>query len=232
MAVIRRRRRSAMPVPQEMTAEKMVRLIAWLVRTEPNGRAQKTRGKRFDLPLPTNDEVKWSNGEVKWSDYHPYGDGGFRHSFGNLFGLGEGNDAEHYILVGTRWIPFDGRTPLDKKYFFLFFSRSQLLGICTRELDLPVNWEPRGMRPKDRSNTAQKHAAIYRAVVYAEDLENVHALVAANPNEPNAKFKPRTRSTMTRSECREQTLLAQIRELKLQLDRRHIPTSANAFSST
>ena len=231
MAVIRRRRRSAMPVPEEMNAEKMVKLIARLVRVEPNGRAQKTRGKRFDLPLPTNGDVRWSNGEVKWSDYHPYGDGGFRHSFSNLYGHGEGNDAEHYILVGTRRTPFDGPTPLDKAFFFLFFSRSQLLGICTRELDLPVNWEPGGVPPKDRSNTAQKHAAIWRAVVCAEDLEDVHVLVAANPNEPNAKVKPRTRSTMTRSERKEQALLAQIRDLKFQLDQ-YIPTNANASLST
>ncbi|WP_446621791.1 hypothetical protein [Variovorax sp. LARHSF232] len=205
-----------------MTAdESVVKTIASLVGTVPMGRAQKTRGNRFDVLLPTTDEAKWSKGEVKLSVYHPYGNGGFRHGFSNLFGHGEGNDAEHYILVGVRRIPFNRRTSLDKKYFFLFFSRSELLGICTGQLNLRVNWEPGGARPKDRSDTALKNAAICRAVVYAEDLRNIHLLVAAHPNEPYPQAKTRTRRTMTRFDREVQVLQAQVADLEVQRDDAH-----------
>lgn len=190
MKVIRRQRpRWLMPVPVELNWEKVEMLIATLVGGAPTGRAQKKRGCRFDVYFGTN-------GEVKYSDYHPYR-GGFRHNYSNVYGYGEGSDAEHYVFVGRRRLPFESTTPLDRFFFFLFFSRSQLKIVCRgNTLNLPVNWEPSPARPNDRIDTIEKNAAICNAVRSAKEIAMIDSLVAANPNVPNVRKIPRTRRTM------------------------------------
>lgn len=222
MKLVRRRSRPAMPISlvKESESEKWEKKIAKHIGGEVSGRAQKTKGNRLDIRLPTSGNAPSANFEVKCSDLHPYGKGGFRHNVSNLFGHGEGNDAEYYILQFTRQIPFDGRTQEDKKSFFLFFSRSQLRAICTGMLNLPANWEPGGARPKDRSNTAQKNAAICRAVISYGEIEKkkIRELMASNPNELNAPVKRKRRSTMKRVERELLELRAENKDLKRQRD--------------
>jgi len=122
MQVIRRLRKSAAVPSEEMTAEEAVKLVARLMRTPPMGRAQKIKGKRYDLPLPGGEP-----GEVKLTNGHLYRRDGFRHSVSNLFGHGEGeNDGEYFIIAGRRRFPHPGLSWPDNVFFFLFFSRSQL----------------------------------------------------------------------------------------------------------
>ncbi|WP_164091335.1 hypothetical protein [Comamonas thiooxydans] len=215
MKLIRRHRKSAIVPARDMTPEGMVEYIADLMGTIPQGRNQKIKKQRFDLLLPGGEP-----GEVKFSNGHPYRHDGFRHSVSNLFGLGDDeNDGEYFIIAGRRRIPHPELTWPDNTFFFLFFSRSQLKKICSRTgmLSLPVNWEPGGDPPKNRSDALEKNAAIVRAVVYAKSLEHVESLVAANTNNPAVTARPKMRKTMTRTERIEQALTGRISELEIQL---------------
>lgn len=215
MKMIRRHRKSAVVPSRDMTPEWMVEYIAGLMRTKPRGRNQKIKTMRFDLLLPGGEP-----GEVKFSNGHLYGYDGFRHSVSNLFGLGDDeNDGEYFIIAGRRKIPRPELTWPDNTFFFLFFSRSQLKEMCSRTgmLSLPVNWEPGGEPPKNRSDTVEKNAAIVQAVVYAKDLENVKSLVAANINNPTATARPKMRNTITRIERRERAYIERISELEAKL---------------
>jgi hypothetical protein len=199
-----------------MTAEEMVKLVAALMGTKPMGRAQKTKGNRYDLRLPGGEL-----GEVKLTNGHPYQLEGFRHSVSNLFGHGvDENDAEYFIIGGRRKFPRLELTWPDNFLFFCFFARSQLMELCPRSgmLNFPANWEPGGVPPKDRLDTAKKNAEICRAVVLAKDLADAEALVAASPNNLTAVARPKARNTMTRLEREQLASAKRIADLEAQLE--------------